>query len=660
MSKKIGKRAVSVVAATGLALSLTPVSAAWADSISTDGYVTAAVTRAASPAPEILGLSSVEESGQFVNLDSPLDWSQPKFWLNATTEYNTNPNPYQYNFVYDRDGASSQTVINEARNGQGGGPSGSLAAYGVDETDDAVWDMLPDVVIGNAGTIDYDTDPAYGPAVSAALGVDYHPESVAYSSTDNSVIIDVMYDIAQAGDEAATRTGKQLRYGDATDIARQYEAYVRGTQGYVLQQLEANGAQKKTVACIGGYDAGSGTYTLLTSGVQEGTAATNRLLEAAEIVANNLVDTLGTETVTVDQLAQADVILVGGQNDVTPEDVVPNLPSELQQKCYYVTENGSNGSMYGVTMNSVENAQNIGRVIGFIYPEYVDQDDWMCYYYDNFYHIKSDMLAQAIDNAMDGVRNYDAAGSDLTSWTAADAATYNEASVQARIDAGMAYIEANESTVPAALVPSDEWSGTSSETPDFSDVPETDWYAGAVSWAAENGVMNGYGNGLFGPTDSITRAQAATVLYNYYGGSADGSVNQTGMADVAIDWYTAAANWAVENGVVNGVPNGDGTYSFDPNGLITRDQLCTMVANAAEILEGATIEGSDHTALEAMPDAASVPDWAKDSVAWCLNAGVVNGVDENGVRYVRPSNVVDRATMAMVMMNAEEAGVITR
>lgn len=50
--------------------------------------------------------------------------------------------------------------------------------------------------------------------------------------------------------------------------------------------------------------------------------------------------------------------------------------------------------------------------------------------------------------------------------------------------------------------------------------------------------------------------------------------------------------------------------------------------------------------------------WAEDGVAWCMDAGVVNGVSEPGGRHIRPQGVVTRATMAQVMMNGIEGGVM--
>ena len=56
-------------------------------------------------------------------------------------------------------------------------------------------------------------------------------------------------------------------------------------------------------------------------------------------------------------------------------------------------------------MNSVENAQNVGRILGCLYPEVVSQQSWLAYYYEEFYHITSGAtLRDVMDTLLDGVR----------------------------------------------------------------------------------------------------------------------------------------------------------------------------------------------------------------------------------------------------------------
>ena len=520
MNWKLRSTVVPMVAATGLVVAM-GAGTAFADdaattsnvaALPTDGYVTAAATRAAQPAPEILGLSGVEETNNswydVTQRLNSLDWSAPKYYLMANLTYNISPNPYFYNYLFDTSG--KQVVINPSRSGKMG-PRASLGTYGEDQTDDDVWNMLPDVVIGTmakTGTADYSSD-AYAGAISEAKGVTYNPVGIDYVMNTNAGFINDMYNIASAADQivASSNGTKQLRYGNATEIAKQYEEYIRGTQGYVLAELAANGEDQKVVASVNSYDPTTGTYKIIASGYSEGTASTNRYLEAAEAVSVNLIDELkltvdgnGLATCTAEQLAQADLVLVGCQSDNSSKedlanvsDILGTMDSEQKAKCYYVTDaNNSAGSMYGVTMNSVENAQNIGRILGCLYPEYIDQDDWICYYYDNFYHIKSNKLAEAVDNAMDGVRNWDASGADAeataTSWTVEDASTYNEADVQAKINRGIAYLQSQGAEATGAvLTPTDniekasyDISTSSEEATVTVDSIETQTYTGAA------------------------------------------------------------------------------------------------------------------------------------------------------------------------------------
>ena len=200
----------------------------------------------------------------------------------------------------------------------------------------------------------------------------------------------------------------------------------------------------------------------------------------------------------------------------------------------------------------------------------------------------------------------------------------------------------------------------------YVDVPEGAWYHDAVLEASAEGLMTSYDNGMFGPEDPLTRAQAACVLWRYFQPTAsknynqETAVNRTKMNDVKSgEFYTEAANWAVENGIIHGVEKG-GETCFDPDARIPREQLCVMIANAASRLCGKDVADASHEKLDAMPDAKGVPAWAADSIAWCLNEGVVNGVNENGTRYVEPTAIVDRATMAQVMVNVTEDGAISR
>lgn len=95
----------------------------------------------------------------------------------------------------------------------------------------------------------------------------------------------------------------------------------------------------------------------------------------------------------------------------------------------------------------------------------------------------------------------------------------------------------------------------------FVDVAPDAWYYSAVEYAYENGLMNGVAADRFAPQTTLTRAMMAAVLYNLEGGSAG---TAAGFSDVdAESWYADAVNWAAENGIVNGFE--DGTFRPDDN-----------------------------------------------------------------------------------------------
>jgi len=101
----------------------------------------------------------------------------------------------------------------------------------------------------------------------------------------------------------------------------------------------------------------------------------------------------------------------------------------------------------------------------------------------------------------------------------------------------------------------------------FTDVSESDWFYYYVQSAVENGLLNGVGNGEFAPNASATRGMFITVLWRLAG--VPNGYSENSFTDVNGGWYSDAVDWAVENGVVNGVGNG----YFAPNSEITREQM---------------------------------------------------------------------------------------
>ena len=93
----------------------------------------------------------------------------------------------------------------------------------------------------------------------------------------------------------------------------------------------------------------------------------------------------------------------------------------------------------------------------------------------------------------------------------------------------------------------------------FTDVSETAWYKNSVDYAVEHGLMNGTGSNTFEPESTMTRAMLVTVLWRYANAPKPGANPFTDVPNGK--WYTDAVAWAAENGVVNGV--GDGKFEPD-------------------------------------------------------------------------------------------------
>ena len=120
-------------------------------------------------------------------------------------------------------------------------------------------------------------------------------------------------------------------------------------------------------------------------------------------------------------------------------------------------------------------------------------------------------------------------------------------------------------------------------TADFSDVADGAWYAVAVRWAADSGVVKGYDNGCFGPNDAVTREQMAAILYRYaqhkgYDVSAGKDTNILSFDDAfAVSEYAIPAmQWACGSGLITGAWR-DGGMALAPRDTTTRAQTAALL-----------------------------------------------------------------------------------
>ena len=184
----------------------------------------------------------------------------------------------------------------------------------------------------------------------------------------------------------------------------------------------------------------------------------------------------------------------------------------------------------------------------------------------------------------------------------------------------------------------------------FSDVSANAWYASAVQYAVEHGLMAGVGNNRFGPEEPMTRAMLVTVLWRYAGRPEAGKNPFTDVP--AGQWYTEAVTWAAENGVVSGVGNG----RFAPNGNITREQMASILFRYAKLTG---LDTSKRGELAGFPDEGQVSSWAREALSWAVGEGIISGTAEGGRTILKPQGNATRAQVASILMrfirNSEKA-----
>ena len=119
----------------------------------------------------------------------------------------------------------------------------------------------------------------------------------------------------------------------------------------------------------------------------------------------------------------------------------------------------------------------------------------------------------------------------------------------------------------------------------FTDIKEGKWYYEEVLWAYENKVAVGYeevdGTFTFKPDNNCTRAEILAFICRVKGNpEASGDVENPFTDIKDSKWYYNDVMWAVEQGIVSGYEENDGTFTFRPNDLCTRAEIVQMLYRA--------------------------------------------------------------------------------
>ena len=176
----------------------------------------------------------------------------------------------------------------------------------------------------------------------------------------------------------------------------------------------------------------------------------------------------------------------------------------------------------------------------------------------------------------------------------------------------------------------------------FTDVKESDWFYEHVDFVWSNGYFEGVSETEYDPHGTMTRAMFVTVLARFDEAKVDNSVSA--FDDVPVNtWYTGSVTWAAENKIVDGVAEG----KFNPNGPVTREQMCAIMDRYIKYYcaaFGAEPEKEENVA-DPFKDADKISAYAVDCVENCRLFGLVDGFEDG---TFRPTESSTRAQVAAV------------
>ena len=194
----------------------------------------------------------------------------------------------------------------------------------------------------------------------------------------------------------------------------------------------------------------------------------------------------------------------------------------------------------------------------------------------------------------------------------------------------------------------------------FGDISPDAWYHDGVHWAIAQGAMNGVGKDSFDPDGDTTRAMVVTMLWRLAGEPE--SQTTAGFRDVKDGaWYAQAVNWAAENGIVTGYSNtvfapNDKVTREQLAVILNRsagnsggdeEALVKIVLAMFGTIDPSTFYGEKIDVP--FDDADSVSEWAVSGVNWAWNAGVLKGKTE---KLLAPQDNATRAEVATMLLRA--------
>ena len=418
------------------------------------------------------------------------------------TAVNQNADPMVANVLYNyyADANNISTKADEAvfdivafEDGKGGsfeqgngciyGDTTNVDLYGVSTTMSLRPDMItlrPDRVAAFADQVktinEFSTDSEHYKAKSDTYVGDekYNPAIGQYETRVSMYsLVESLYSVAEASQQAidyAADNGVTLmtRYGDPQEIAQTVETLIRGTQGYILANIEAGNVERKTVAFVDSMT--DNDHILIRGNVDPASyfGGNTHMLEPLVATSDNLANKIdpdldggarekddegkwvdqGTVTVTAAQLAEADVVMVAYPDNMAPNFAgahnAQTLAGQLQAALASVDSPLADKPIFNCMPQATTGMgqMHIDTLLctivgaGFVYPEIVDPMQMLAYWYENVYHVKADSLKTALTITTKDTVTLPA-GADFD----ASLSNYNSDTIKGIVESGIGYIK---------------------------------------------------------------------------------------------------------------------------------------------------------------------------------------------------------------------------
>ena len=171
----------------------------------------------------------------------------------------------------------------------------------------------------------------------------------------------------------------------------------------------------------------------------------------------------------------------------------------------------------------------------------------------------------------------------------------------------------------------------------FPDVTPEHWAYEYISTLIDKKIINGYDDGTFKPSNSVSRSEFVKMIYTAFRLSGEITVSFDDVADD--EWYAEPIRSVASLGIVSGI--GDG--KFAPNAEITRQDMCVMIKN---VLDYKNITPDKQYDLSSFTDSDDIADYAEEAINVLKQAGIINGYDNGSFG---PRDAVTRAEAAKVI-----------